>query len=422
MINRLTPSRFTRNVATLAGGAALAQFIPLLASPLLTRLYTPQDFGLLALYIAWLSNLAVIATARYELAVVLPDDTPQANNLMALSLSICTTLSLLLLTIIIPLQTHLSAWAGQPSLRPWLIWLPLSLLLAGGMQAYTSWNNRHRRYRANAAGRIAQGLGMTVTQLLSGFAGFGAAGLLLGQLVGQALSLVIQASQDILERCPWRTTVTRNGMKQAAQRYSEFPRINTPHAFTAALQDTLTVTLLTVMTGSLTVGLYGLMMRVLKLPAALVGQAVAQVTYRDMAEAKNTLQPLAPLYFKTLRILLLLVLPPALLMLFAGPWLFSLVFGPAWREAGMMAAALSPYMLCHFIASPLGMIPLVIDRQRTAFAFTIVSNILFLGALAGGLWFWDSVSDALWLVSAVMVVYFVSYFYWLYRAVQHPVQ
>ena len=417
MTNLPSPSRFTRNVATLAGGAALAQFIPLLASPILTRLYTPTDFGLLALYIAWLSNLAVVATARYELAIVLPDNTPRANNLMALSLIICTTLAAALLLLVLPLHQQLAGYAGQPALSAWLLWLPLSLLLAGGMQAYTNWNNRHQRYRANAAGRMAQGLGSTAIQLLAGFTGLGAAGLLIGQITGQALSLLAQAWQDIRARCPWLRDASRDGMRQAAHQYSEFPRVNTPHAFTAALQDTLTVTLLTVMTGSLTVGLYGLMMRVLKLPAALVGQAVSQVTYRDMAAAKNAHQPLAPLYFKTLRILLVLALPPALIMLLAGPWLFALVFGPAWREAGEMAAALSPYMLCHFIASPLGMIPLVIDRQRMAFAFTIASNILFLGALAGGLWLWGSVSTALWLVSAAMVVYFVGYFYWLYRAI-----
>ena len=80
-----------------------------------------------------------------------------------------------------------------------------------------------------------------------------------------------------------------------ALEYSEFPKINTPHAFVTALQDSMTLALLGIMSGTATVGYYGMMMRLLKLPAALIGQAVAQVAYRELAEARNQGQPLRPI-------------------------------------------------------------------------------------------------------------------------------
>lgn len=413
--NRL--STFSHHVATLAGGAVLVQLIPLLAAPILTRLYTPEAFGLFALYLTWLSNLAVIATGRYELAIILPKKHKQAYNLMGLSLAITTGISIILLLALIPTADSIAIYMQQPQIKQWLLWLPLSLLLAGGIQIYTNWNNRQQHYRQNAIGRTTQAIFMTLTQLGCAWIGLGATGLLIGQLTGQFAGLLLQTSNDLRTGFSWRKQVSVLQMKKQAYIYREFPLVNLPNALITALQDTLTIMLLTFVSGSVTVGLYGLMMRVLKLPAALIGQAIAQVTYRDMAEAKHTATPLYPIYYKTLKLLLWLSLPPAIITLLFGGDLFALVFGANWREAGKMAAALSPYMLCHFIVSPLGMIPLIIQQQRTAFMFSAVGNLLFLSALAGGFYLCHQITLALWLVSAVMVVYFISYFYWLYRAI-----
>lgn len=407
---------FARNVATLAGGAAVAQFLPLLLAPLLTRLYSPAEFGVLAIYIAWLSNLAVLATARYELAIVLPEDSRRAANLMGLAIGITFAVSLLSALVMEPGSEWLAARAGEPALAPWLRWLPLSLCLSGLMQAWANWNNRHERYKANASGRMAQAVSMMAVQVGCGLAGFATGGLVMGQMAGQAASLVVQAWRDLRERFGFRHQVSLAGMRSVAREYAEFPRVNAPHAFVAALQDTLTVTLLTVLSGSTVVGLFGLMMRVLKLPAALVGQAVAQVTYRDLAAARNEGRPLVPLLKKSLVVLLLLSLIPFGIILGAGDILFAFVFGESWRDAGRYAQALAPYILFHFIASPLGMVPLVIDRQRIAFAFTVVGSVLFLGCIAAGNFLWNDLTAACWLTSAVMSVYFITYFVWLFRA------
>ena len=112
-------------MATLASGAALAQALPLLFAPLLTRLYTPADFGVLAVFVAWLSNLAVVATARYDMAVVLPSDDADAARLMRLALLINTALCALCLLLFWPWHQAIAGALGQPALAPWLPWLPL---------------------------------------------------------------------------------------------------------------------------------------------------------------------------------------------------------------------------------------------------------------------------------------------------------
>lgn len=414
-------SGFVRHIVTLATGAALAQVIPLAVQPVLTRLYTPHEFGILSLYVALMSNLAVLATARYELAIVLPADNARASNLMALSMFFATVLSVLVLTLQLCggnalLLDLIEAPKNMPDFSAWLFLLPLSLWFAGMMQAWTNWNNRHCRYRANASGRMSQSIGMSLTQLAGGLLHGGAGGLILGQFAGQVCSLLAQAWADVKRRFDWFHQVKRTAMVEVAREYSEFPKVNTPHAFITALQDSLTLTMLGAMSGTATVGFYGMMMRLLKLPAALVGQAVAQVAYRELAEARNQGKPLRPILKRMLLALGGMALVPFLVIQLAGEPLFTLVLGSAWRTAGRYAEAMSVFILFHFVASPLGMVPLVIERQRTAFMLALVQTVVFVGTLWAGFSLWGDPVRAFTLVSWVMAGYFILYFIWLFQA------
>jgi len=420
-LRRFSRSGFVRHIVTLATGAALAQVVPLLAQPLLTRMYTPHAFGVLSLYVALMSNLAVLATARYEMAIVLPSDERRAVNLMALSIFFASTLALLVLLAQLLGVNHwlLKLMGGSTSEHDFSVWLyllPLSLWLAGLMQAWTNWNNRHTRYRANASGRMSQSVGMSLTQLAGGLLHAGPGGLILGQFAGQVSSLLAQAREDLRRRFHWWRDVDRSSMKQVAREYSEFPKVNTPHAFVTALQDSLTLSLLGALSGTATVGFYGMMMRLLKLPAALIGQAVAQVAYRELAEARNAGRPLRPIIKRMAVALGGMALVPFLVIQLAGEPLFGLVLGQTWRTAGRYAEAMSPFILFHFIASPLAMVPLVIERQRTAFLLSLVQTALFVGALWTGFHLWNDPVRAFTLVSWVMVGYFIFYFTWLYHA------
>ncbi|QEL57622.1 lipopolysaccharide biosynthesis protein [Chromobacterium paludis] len=414
---RIPRHGFAGHIVTLATGAAVAQLIPLLAVPLIGRLYTPHDQGISTVYVSWLSALAVLATARYEMAIVLPAEEKRAVNLMGLSL-LCASLlaGALFMLAILGGHEHLATHLGAPSLQPWLLLLPLSVWLNGMMQAWTNWNNRHRRYRANANGRMAQSIGMAGTQVLGGVLGAGAAGLILGQLAGQVSSLLAQLWTDIKARFGWRHEISRSGMAAEAKAYVEFPKVNAPHALSMAMQDTITITVLTMLAGIHAVGLYGMMMRVLKMPAALIGQAVGQVAYRELAEARNQGQPLRPILRKMMLMLFGMGLFPFLVIQLFGQEVFTLVLGPKWSEAGRYAEAMSLFILFHFVASPLGMVPPVINRQRFAFFLSLVQSVLFLGSLWLGFHLWRDAVATFQLVSVVMAGYFLVYFSWLYKA------
>jgi O-antigen/teichoic acid export membrane protein len=389
-----------RATLTLLAGGVLAQALPLALGPWLTRLYTPVDFGHATLFAAVAANIAAVGCARYEFALPLAQGDDEACDLLALCLRAAVIVTVLTAAVALVLNaTGVLAHA---------LWLPLAVPLLAAVQALTQWGSRAQRFGALSSARVTQYGGGAAVQAAAGVAQAGALGLILGPVLAAAAAL-----PWLLRPAPqggWRGLWARpwGALKPVAQRYREFPLLNTPHAFAGALQDTLAVALLVAWSGEASAGFWGLALRYLKAPATLVGGAVSQALYpqlaqSDFAQARHAVR-------QVMRTLALAALPLLLVLLIAGPALFAWVFGPTWREAGELARALAPYIAAHFIAAPLAVVTMAWRAQAWALRLALVGQVMFLGAMALGLQ-WGGLIGAAWGVSAAMCLYFGWYFW-----------
>lgn len=385
---------------TLLAGGAVAQALPLLLGPLLTRLYTPAEFGQYAVFAALAANLAVVACARYEFALPLASDDAEACTLLALCLRIG-----------LAVVTFSALLAGALATTGWLVhaaWLPFAVAAAGALQALTMWATRAQRFAALSASRVTTHGGAALAQVAGGWAQAGTLGLVFGPIGASigSLAWLARAAPPGGWRALWR--VPPDALAAVAKRYRDFPLLNTPHAFAGALQDTLAVALLVAWTGEAAVGFWALALRYLKAPATLVGGAVSQALYPRLAEANADAARAA--VRQVMATLALLALPLVVLLMGWGPALFALAFGERWRESGELARALAPYIGMHFIASPLAVVTLAWRAQAWALRLALVGVGLFLGALALGLQL-GGLRGGAWAVSAAMLVYFGWYFW-----------
>jgi O-antigen/teichoic acid export membrane protein len=385
---------------TLLAGGALAQALPLLLGPWLTRLYTPEQYGQYALFAALAANLAVVACARFDYALPLATDDDEARDLMALCLRlllVATALSLVLAALL-GVSGKLALWG----------WLPLAVAAAGAVQWLSLWSNRAGRFGALSASRVTQHGGGALAQVAGGVAQLGTVGLVAGPIVAGLAALAWLAKPAprggmlALWSVPWAACLA------VARKHRDFPLFNMPHAFASALSDTLTVALLVAWTGETGAGFWGLAMRYLKAPATLVGGAVSQALYPRLVEAGPAEARAA--VRRVMAILALLALPIVLLLLVAGPALFAFLFGERWRSAGELARALAPYIGVHFVASPLAVVTMAWGAQAWALRLALVGLGLFLAALLTGLT-WGGLLGGAWAVSAVTVLYFGWYFW-----------
>ncbi|MCV2368272.1 lipopolysaccharide biosynthesis protein [Roseateles oligotrophus] len=390
-----------RATLTLLAGGALAQLLPLLLGPWLTRIYSPTEFGQFSFLWALASNVAVVACARYEFALPMETDAARAAVLMAL----CARL--LLAVTAASAVFGLIWWAWQDLALVWL--MPLVVGSAAATQWLTMWATSARRFQWLALSRVLQYGGAALLQLLFGLAGLGALGLLLGPVLAglAAAALLARPAPQGGWAGLWR--IPRSAMAAMAAKHRDFPLFNTPHAFAGAMQDSLAMLLIAAWTGDAAAGFWALALRYSKAPASLIGGALSQVLYPRLVAAVNGAEALA-LVRRTMGLLLLLGLALMLALFVWGPWAFAALFGERWQEAGEVARALSPYIALHFVASPLSVAMMAWGAQAWGLRLALAGQLLFVAGLAGGLALGGLIGAA-WGVSAAMLGYFV-YFFW----------
>ena len=409
-----TPGSFARNVLTLTTGTTLANLIPIAVSPILSRLYSPADFGLFALYTGVAALLSVAATGRYEMAIVLPAEDEHAFELLGLSLLLAAGVAVVSLLVVAVFHSGLLAALHAPALTAWLWLLPLGVLLLGAAQALTNWLNRKRAYRRIAESRIAQAVATAILAIVLARAGLGAGSLIVSAVLGQALAAALLAWRAWGDLRGSTLRWSRAGMEREGIRYRDFPRINAMHALFDNLTASGSLILLSHAFGAIVVGQYSMVMRVLSAPVTFVGSAISQVFYQRAADVQNRGGDLPGLIRALLRRTVWIALPCALLLLFAAPVLFRLVFGAAWVPAGRYAQLLAPYTFFYFLAAPLAFLPFVLKRQWESFLLSGSGNLLFLFCVAAGGWM-RSPELGFAMLSVVESLFFGYYIIWMQR-------
>ncbi len=387
--NKLPTGSFTRNVVTLMTGTTFAQALLILMAPILTRLYSPEDFGVFSLYTSILGILAVIACLRYELAIVLPEKDEEAANILVLSTVICIIFSFVVLVLVLLFKKHISTLLGVPQLSFWLWFMPLSLLVAGLSQAFSYWSTRREHFKFLAVRQITQSSVTAVTQIsIAHMTNIGVGGLIAGQIAGQAAAtgkLARQIYRD--EGKKIISCVSEQEMKQMITRYKDLPLYSSWSGILNTASIMMPPLLLGYFFTPAIVGFYALGHRVLSLPMSVIGGAVAQVFFPKATEAQR-IGDLEQITFDIFKQLVSIVLVPILLIAIVAPELFAIVFGPEWYVAGEYVKWLSGWIFFQFISSPISILYFVLDKQRTLLVVNtslLVTRIfvLIMGGIVG---------------------------------------
>ena len=398
---RLPGGTFGRSVVTLASGTAVAHLVVVLSAPVLTRLYTPADFGALAVYSSVLSVLLVVATLRYEAAIPLPAEEDQAASLLALATAVLAGMTAVIAVLIWLVGASAARAANVPELASYRGLIPLGFLGAGAYQLFALWAIRRSRFRPVARTRVGQGLGQMVTQITLGAAGAGTPGLLLGDVVGRVVGSGALAVQLLRERPFGR--VTGASLRAMAYRYRRFPLVTTWAGLLNIGSLQLPALVFSAGFGAAAAGLYSLSFKMLVAPTMLLGQAVGDVFLSRAAPSVHDPERLRQLTERTAITLFACGLPAFGCVALVGPQLFAIVLGNEWETAGRYAQILSPWFVVWLVSSPLSRLLSVREWQLSALAFTGFEFVLRLGALLIGV-HRDSPQLAVALLSASGVI------------------
>lgn len=368
------------------GGTASAQLIMVAAAPLLTRLYNPQDFGLLAVYSALLALFSVNSSLRYQLAIPLPACEQEAADVVVLSLICVVSVTLLTTMLVFFTRGYFAELMGLPSIADYLWLLPVGVAFVGAYQTFNYWALRRKAYRSIASTRIKQTLTTLTIQLL----GYktGALALIAGQAGGQGMGSYTLAKTALArpELREWRWPAVWT----AAKRYRKFPYFSTWDAFFNTAGAQLPPLMFAALFSTSAAGLYALADRVLAVPMAIVGDAVGKVFLSSAAEAHRAGR-IGSLVLGVHKKLVVLALPPTLVLFIAGPQLFVLIFGEEWQQAGVFAKWMAPWLYVVFVTSPLSTLFAILEKQRQGLVFQVILISMRVAAISLGAFYEDVV-------------------------------
>lgn len=397
-----------RKVSILLSGSVIAQALPVLAAPLLARLYSPEAFGQFGIFTAAASILAALANLKYDHAVLLARRHATAVHLFM----VCMAVSLLLACVLgVAVVLAPDAWlhaAGFTAGRALAGWLPVSFVLAALTQSLGSLLFRQEKFGAVAKVRVVQAVASTALFLgLGAWAPTGTA-LIAASIVGQSLGVVMLA---VLRRNDAQPKVTLRWrlLLACGARYRRFPMFTAPSDLLNALGANLPVMFIGSIFGLGTAGAYALAQRTLGTPLMMLGSAFSDAYRQSAAKSLATQGSYWQVAARTMGTLGLLAVVPALLCVAFAPLLFPLIFGASWAATGHIIQILGMVYFLRLVVSPLSYNYYLAERHSEDLVLQCVSFActlgLFLYARASALDFTSTLFGYAAIYSLVYAVY-----------------
>ena len=416
MFKKIRASEFYKNIFTLVSGTAIAQAIPILISPILTRLYSPSDFGLIALYLAIVNIFVIIATGRYNLAIMLPEDEKEASDLKYLSIYINLVVSIILLFVVLIFNDQVTRILDNEDISVWLYFIPLSVFFRALFQIYEYYENRKKHYSSISFANVSQSLGTSLTRAGMGFMHLGSFGMIvssiLGSLTGSLHIRYLSSKKDIVKY----KRPSLNSLKTVASRFKKFPLFTMPSNGLNTLSVQIPVILLTRFFNAGIVGFYSFSHRMLSMPMFVIGRSFAQVYFQKASTLRNKKKELADFTFSVYKKLLIIGIIPMSIIGVWGDYIFSFVFGKEWVIAGVYSQFLSIWFLFNFISSPLSQIFSVLEKQQKSLIVNIILLIFRAAPLIiGGLLYADNALNVVISYSLVSTIFWIGFCFYLLK-------
>lgn len=410
-IKSIFKNKFARNVAVIAGGTAFAQLINMIFSPVITRLYTPEEYGVLTVYVAVLGILATVGSLKYEWAITIADDEEMSFNVLMLSIFILVFFVVTLTLALLIGGDKLLIILKAEGLADYIYYLPLGMLLIGLYNILRQWAFKERNFRAISKTKLSQTITQNLTKIVFGLLSVGPIGLILGNIFGQSAGITTLSIPILKKRNMYQQNVSLKKMSYCAKRYIKFPIYSASSQLFNAAGIQLPTIFMTTLYGGEMVGYYGLTSSIINIPMILIGNSIGDVFYSEAANVgRKDPKMLKILSMKLFRRLFLIGLVPLFVLIIWGPFLFSFVFGQSWYNSGIYAQIMSFLVFARLIFTPISRIYSVFERQKEAFLLDLgrVLLVLIVFYLSGAMNLNSYITVFLYSISMILI-YLLTY-------------
>ncbi|HBC3535260.1 TPA: oligosaccharide flippase family protein [Vibrio vulnificus] len=399
---------FLSDISKLLSGTLVAQVLVFSITPILTRLYSPKEFGELSLFISIVSVLAVISSLRYNRAIIVSKFDKYAIPITWLGGVVTFVFFMILLIAISTLYLSNSDIIASQSIV-FLILIPFSVLFAGKLELFNCLSIRFGDFANVAKAKVALTLTTLVTQL--SFYYLGSAALIFGHFLGQLVGFIVNSYKYKNEVIKHK--IDKKKSIALAKRYKEFPIYSTWEALANAVGNNIPVFIFATLFSSTAAGYFALTFKVLNIPMTLLGAAIGQVFFSRAAKAYHN-GGLNVITEKLFYFLINIGMIPAIMITILSADIFSIVFSEQWLTSGYYAQVMTPWLFFVFISSPLSSLISISENQKNGLKFQVfLLSARVISLLIGAIFF--SEVETLYFLTIVNIVSLTFFIYWLLK-------
>ena len=376
----MVPPGFLKSVLVLITGTALGHIITAVALIFTTRLYSPEDFNIFAVFCSAVAILSVAAALRFDIAVSVAENDAEAVKLVQLALISTITFVAIVGAAALLVPSGFYGLVGLADIEPYILIVPLAILLTALYSMFQSWYVRKQEFPLIAKSRIAQS-GITAgAQIGLGVVGWLPLGLLLGNLTNTGVGCFVLGRKFSGKRWKEFCSIKIKELTKSFVKYKKYPQYSTIESLANSASIQAPVIIIASLSIGPEAGYMMLAMTVMQAPMALVGTAVAQV-YVSAAPQRYSEGTLSHFTINTLANLNKTATGPLIFAAVIAPEMFAFLFGEQWRRAGEIVAWMTPWFVMQFLASPLSMSIYVTGHQLVGMYLQVgglVLRILFI--------------------------------------------
>jgi len=334
-------------------GMALSQVIGLLAIPIISRLFTPVDYGIFNIFLGIVTIAGVLVTFKYEQILVLPKRKKDAINIVVLAFMITFIISALSLIIVLIAPKTLGKIINTEGFSQWLIYIPISIFLVGIFQILEKYSLRRKDYKKLRTGHISQSLTRASINIGLGFYQKIMGGLIWGYIAGQVIAVLFLSRGrlkslffNIRKHFDWQHC------KAMARKYRKTTFALIPSSITGSLTTYVPIFVLGFIYDDFVVGIYSMGFNVVNLPILILGKALYDVSYKHSIDIINSNNSLSEFVERIVaRLSIIGIAPVVFLGLFAKPF-FNFLLGEEWQLMALYIQILLPYFFFKFVCIP----------------------------------------------------------------------
>lgn len=411
-LKKIFSDQIVSNISILSGGNVIVQLIPICFTPFLTRIYSPEEYGVFSKYYVAFGLFSILATGRYEYALLHPKSDEEVSLLVKISFFFS-----FLIGILIFFTSLIYSFFSDLNYIYYVI-LPLSVIGIGTFQTINSWLNRLANYKKILSSKLIQNISKTFFELFFGIIGITSIGLFLGHVFGILISNCYLFLFSNLKFKITIQSIEKVQIIQLVKKYKDYPLYNLPFSFIDRLASSIPLIFVSTYFSYQSLGYFSFTERIIYSPFSLISAPISMVLLKEVSELYRENKSINNVIQKITKILIYLSIVPFLFLILFSNLIFPKIFGIEWTTSGKISSILALSFIVKSIISPLSNIFIAINLPKKIAQWQSIYLSLHLLGVGLSLYI-NSKNDILfyaWIVVYVDIVAYGIYYFMIYKA------